>query len=179
MDRDGTTSSALTLQTERLTLRPWQASDAAFHRGLWLERDPRVPVRRRVSADGRPTIADLEGWVRDYDALPAPGLLVAELQRSGDPIGYCGLVANSVGRDDEPELAFEFAQRFWNRGYATEASRAILTCARAFGYRHLDSTVRAWNAASLRVLEKLGFAETGDVETDPVHGDSLLLRIAL
>jgi RimJ/RimL family protein N-acetyltransferase len=28
--------------------------------------------------------------------------------------------------------------------------------------------------ASRRVLEKLGFRETGRVERDPVHGDSLL-----
>jgi ribosomal-protein-alanine N-acetyltransferase len=38
----------------------------------------------------------------------------------------------------------------------------------------LWATVRDWNVASRRVLEKLGFRETDHVERDPVHGDSLL-----
>ncbi|MCL2796340.1 MAG: GNAT family N-acetyltransferase [Microbacteriaceae bacterium] len=172
-------SDAAVLEAERLRLRPWRVSDAGFHRELWLERDPRVPAHRRIDPDGHPTIAEMERWLRTYDAAPAPGLLVTELKASGEPIGYCGLVANSVGRPDEPELAFEFLQRFWNRGFATEASQAILPRARATGYQHLASTVRAWNGASLRVLEKLGFTNSGEVETDAMHGDSLLLRITL
>lgn len=36
------------------------------------------------------------------------------------------------------------------------------------------ATVREWNAASRRVLDKLGFRETGHVDVDTVHGDSLL-----
>lgn len=34
--------------------------------------------------------------------------------------------------------------------------------------------MREWNAASRRVLAKLDFRETGQVEADAVHGDSLL-----
>lgn len=42
------------------------------------------------------------------------------------------------------------------------------------GYRRLWAGVWDWNVASRRVLEKLGFRETGRVERDAVHGDSLL-----
>jgi RimJ/RimL family protein N-acetyltransferase len=42
-------------------------------------------------------------------------------------------------------------------GYATEAACAIVRAAAATGRPRIWSTVRAWNAASLRVLEKLGF----------------------
>ena len=42
------------------------------------------------------------------------------------------------------------------------------------GYGRLWAGVREWNAASRRVLAKLGFRETGGVERDAVHGDSLL-----
>ncbi len=42
------------------------------------------------------------------------------------------------------------------------------------GYRRLWAGVRDWNAASRRVLDKLGFRETGRVEPDAVYGDSLL-----
>jgi len=66
-------------------------------------------------------------------------------------------------------------RRAWGQGYATEAARAVLEWAHESGYRRLWATVRAWNVASLGVLAKLGFAETGRVERDEVHGDSLFL----
>ena len=76
-------------------------------------------------------------------------------------------------------MAFEFLQEFWGRGFATEAARAVVDHAETIGYRHLASTVREWNAASFNVLGKLGFAFTGERESDSVHGDSLLLRLSL
>lgn len=160
--------------TERLILRSFRPADAAVLHELWGERDPRVPPHRRLDADGRPTTTDQEDWIRAYEGEPAPGLLAVVLQRSDDVIGYCGLVPNSIG-GQEPELAFEFLRAHWNQGYATEAARAVVDRAAVLGHGRLASTVRAWNTASLRVLEKLGFTDTSEVEPDPVHGDSLLL----
>ncbi|WP_169252927.1 GNAT family N-acetyltransferase [Brevibacterium sp. 'Marine'] len=165
--------------TARLRLRPWRVSDAAFHRRLWEERDKQVPARRRISADGRPTQVDLEEWIRTYDSTPEPGLLVVDNKLTEAPMGYCGLVDNSVGHPDEPELAFEFLQECWGRGFATEASRAVVERAEHIGYRYLASTVREWNSASFNVLGKLGFEFAGEREPDSIHGDSLLLRLAL
>jgi RimJ/RimL family protein N-acetyltransferase len=50
----------------------------------------------------------------------------------------------------------------------------VVTWAGAAGYGRLWAGVRDWNSASRRVLGKLGFRETGRVERDAVHGDSLL-----
>ncbi|MEK6309604.1 MAG: GNAT family N-acetyltransferase [Curtobacterium sp.] len=167
------------LSTERLRLRPWTVADAGFQRRLWEERDPRVPAHRRISADGHPTVAELEDRLRAYGHVPAPGLLVVETLGTATPIGYCGLVPNSVGVPAEPELAYEFLREHRGRGYATEAARAVVDRAASIGYAHLASTVREWNTASLRVLDKLGFVDTGEREVDPVHGDSVLLRLRL
>lgn len=166
-------------RTERLRLRPWRVTDAAFQRRLWQERDDRVPARRRITPDGHPTVAELEQRIRTDERTPAPGLFVVELATSAEAVGYCGLVANSVGVPQEPELAFEFFRASWGRGFATEAARVIVDDAASHGYGHLAATVRAWNAASLHVLDKLGFVDTGVREPDPVHGDSLLLRLRL
>ncbi len=73
-----------------------------------------------------------------------------------------------VGRAslDEPEIAYELLQRFHGHGYATEAARALVVAAAATGRHRLWSTVRAWNAPSLRVLEKLGFRHDHTVPDD-------------
>jgi ribosomal-protein-alanine N-acetyltransferase len=118
----------------------------------------------------------MRGWLRSYEPTPAPGLLIVEQTATPGAVGYCGLVENSVGHPEEPELAFEFLQEYWGRGFATEASRVIVERAAAIGHDYLASTVREWNTASLKVLDKLGFVLTGEREHDAVHGDSILLR---
>jgi ribosomal-protein-alanine N-acetyltransferase len=165
----------IVLETERLLLRPWRVSEAVVQHEMWTERDPRVPRHRRIDADGRPTVEDVENWVRSSSQPGSLGLLAAERKGSGDVIGYCGLIDNTQGLEDEPELAFELLRRVWGEGYATEASWAVLGWARASGYRRLWATVRDWNAASRGVLAKLGFIQTDRVERDEVHGDSLFM----
>lgn len=166
------------LETARLVLRPWRVEEAAVHRELWTERDPRVPPHRRIDAAGRPTLEDVEGWIRDGSRPGSLGLLAVERTGSGDVIGYCGLIDGALG-PDEPEIAYELLRRAWGRGYATEAAGAVVALARESGYGRLWATVRAWNVASLRVLANLGFVETDRVDPDAVHGDSLYLTKAL
>ncbi|WP_354174169.1 GNAT family N-acetyltransferase [Arthrobacter sp. UYEF36] len=173
MDHARVPQAEAVLVTDRLLLRPWRVSDAAVQRELWTERDPRVPPHRRIGPDGHPSLEDLEDRIRHDDRHPSPGLLAAEQMSSGQVIGYCGLIPNGNGCAEEPELAFEFLRKTWRQGFATEASWAILERAQASGYRRLWATVRDWNTASRRVLDKLGFVETGQVEPDAVHGDSL------
>ena len=163
------------LETDRLLLRPWRVSEAAVQHEMWTERDPRVPPHRRIGADGHPTVEDVEGWIRDGAPPGSLGLPALEVKATGDVVGYCGLIANTHGQEDEPELAYELLRRAWRQGYATEAAQAVLGWAQESGYRRLWATVRDWNDASLRVLAKVGFAESGRVEKDPVHGDSLFL----
>lgn len=160
------------LETARLVLEPSRAAHAAVYRRLWSERDPRVPAHRRIDARGHPTLDEVTSRMED----PAyAGLLSIRRQDEGDVIGYCGLVFHGSGSPDDPELAYELLGDAQGHGYATEAAAAVVEWAREAGHRRLWATVREWNEASLRVLEKLGFRDTGRTEADPVHGDSLLL----
>ena len=164
--------------TERLRLRQWLPSDAEAHRGLWLERDPRA--RRRIDADGRPTVEEMRGWLvaNPRGAEPGLGLLPIERRDTGEFIGYCGLIVGE-GSFDEPEIAYELAKRAHGNGYATEAARAVVEAAALTGRRRLWATVREWNAPSFRVLEKLGFEYSGRVTADPERGDSIWMTRAL
>lgn len=161
-----------TLHTVRLLLRPWRVSEAVVLHELWTERDPRVPTHRQIGADGRPTVADLEESVRSNPPTTV-GLLAVELVKTGEVIGYCGLVDSGRPVPGEPELAFEVLRRQWGRGYATEASLAVMDWARSSGHERLWATVWDWNTASRRVLAKLGFLETGQREPDPARGITL------
>jgi RimJ/RimL family protein N-acetyltransferase len=166
------------LLTERLRLRTWMPSDAERYRELWAERDPRSV--RTISADGRPTVEEIRGWLVENPsgAEKGLGLLPIERQEDGDFIGYCGLI---VGRStfEEPEIAYELARRAHGHGYATEAARAVVEAAAATGRRRLWATVREWNAASFRVLEKLDFSPSGRVTEDPERGNTVWMTLEL
>ena len=51
--------------------------------------------------------------------------------------------------------------------------------AAATGRRRLWATVREWNAASFRVLERLGFVDSGRVTPDRDRGDSIWMTMDL
>lgn len=157
------------METDRLVLRPRRAEEAAVYRRLWTERDPRVPPHRRIDAEGRPSVADVAARLGRE-----PGILAVELKSTGEVIGYCGLLAGDDGPDDEPELAYELLRAAHGHGYATEAGRAVVAWADEQGHRRLWAHVWDWNTASRRVLAKLGFRETGEVERGTAHGDNVL-----
>ncbi len=159
-----------TLETDRLILRRRRVDDAVVLRALWAERDERVPPHRQIDAEGRPTVEDIAAAISVPEE--GPGLLTVVRKQQADVIGYCGLVFHENGAPDEPELAFELLRAVHGCGYATEAGRAVVTWASESGYPRLVATVWDWNAPSRRVLEKLGFRETGQVEAG-VHGTSL------
>ncbi|TDD14388.1 N-acetyltransferase [Kribbella turkmenica] len=166
------------LTTERLRMRRWLPSDAAEYRGLWIERDPRA--LRRIDAEGRPTVDDIRGWLAGNPLAAAPGLGLLPIERrdTGEFIGYCGLTVGQASFD-EPELAYELARRAHGHGYATEAARAVVEAAARTGRRRLWATVRAWNAPSFRVLDKLGFHRSGRVTEDAERGDSIWMTRVL
>jgi RimJ/RimL family protein N-acetyltransferase len=144
------------LETERLTMQPWTASDADWLHALQAERGGETPTleqTREIIANGLTNTAET-------------GIATLPIRRRAedDFIGYCGLI---IGRAtiDEPEIAYELFKRVHGNGYATEAARAVLDAAIATGRERLWSTVRSWNTASFRVLDKIGF-ERDHVTTD-------------
>ncbi len=164
----------VTLETDRLILRPRQASEAAVYRKLWTERDERVPAHRRIDPEGRPTVEDIAAGIdadRDESGLR---LLAVYVKDSGELIGYCGLIPREGESPDEPELAYELLQAAHGRGYATEAAQAVVSWADEAGYERLWAGVWDWNVASRRVLQKVGFRETGDVGAESAYGRSLM-----
>jgi RimJ/RimL family protein N-acetyltransferase len=72
-------------------------------------------------------------------------------------IGCVGLLDSGGGA----ELGCWIAGEHGNRGYATEAARAVLRLARTLGHRQVTAVPTGNNPAANRVLAKLGFRATG------------------
>jgi RimJ/RimL family protein N-acetyltransferase len=82
---------------------------------------------------------------------------------SGELVGDCGIQLLEGGPD--VELGFHLRRSVWGRGYATEAARACLDAAFAgLGLDEVIAIVAPGNAASVRVLEKIGMRPAGERE---------------
>lgn len=144
----------MTLQTARLTLRPFLDTDAEDVYAY--AKDPRVgPVA------GWPPHASLEES-RDIirTVFAAPNVFAVVERESGRVIGSAGFVGRHrtelPGPDEE--LGYALHPDFWGRGLMTEAAQALV----AWGFDTLGLNT-IWcnhydgNQRSRRVIEKCGF----------------------
>ena len=80
-------------------------------------------------------------------------------------MGFCGA---GFWRDaPDAEIGWWLARRHWGRGLATEAARCALRDAfERVGLERLISVAMVGNAASLRVMEKLGLRRQREFESE-------------
>ena len=143
------------LETERLILRPMLASDFdALHR-IFTD----VKVMAAFSHDPL-TREQMEGWLKrnlDHQSQFGYGLFSVFLKATGELIGDCGLEQMDVQGVQAAELGYDLRSDFWDRGYATEAARAVRDYAfQVLQLPYLISLIRVGNLASKRVAEKVG-----------------------
>jgi RimJ/RimL family protein N-acetyltransferase len=144
------------IRSERLFLRPGWPED-------WQELLSRIAdesvVRNLAKAPWPYTAADAQYFAAKPQDERLPHFFVT-LPTSAAPAELIGCVG--LGEvDGEVELGYWFARPHWNRGYATEAARAVLRLAKVLGHRHLVAGHFIDNPASGAVLRKVGFAPTG------------------
>lgn len=146
----------MTLQTERIVLRRWRASDREPFRKI--NADPRV-MEFFPSTLSAAESDQLFERIEQHFADHAFGLWAAELREGNTFVGYVGL---AVPRFEAPftpcvEIGWRLSADHWGRGLATEGAREVVRY--AFGKLKLPSlvsfTVPA-NVRSRRVMEKLG-----------------------
>jgi len=155
------------IETERLILRPFRRRDAAAASC----NSTRPNVARFMSDMVLKTPRDARRWIRwanrkKFD-VNVPCVVLA-VTRKGEKkcIGLIG-VAPKREVDNEIEILFSVADEHQNRGYITEAGRALV----AWAFNHtpapyLVAIVKHDNPASVRVIEKLGFAYAGERRID-------------
>lgn len=144
------------LTTDRLVLRRWKQADREpFAR---MNRDPAV-MRFMPAALSAPESDRLVDRIEAHFEQHGFGPWAAELRSGAEFIGYIGLMIPRFEAAFTPcvEIGWRLAAAHWNRGLATEGARTVAR--HAFEVVRLPALVSftaAGNAASRRVMEKLG-----------------------
>jgi RimJ/RimL family protein N-acetyltransferase len=156
------------LESERLRLRGWDASDADALRRIYAD-----PITMRYIGDGstmppdrawRAIAFELGHW-----ALRGYGQWAVTDRASGEVLGRAGLY-NPEGWPGT-EVGWLIDRPHWGQGLATEAAELAV----AWAWETLDEDqlihlIRPNNHASIRVAEKLGarFSHRMDIDGGPV-----------
>lgn len=138
------------IETERLILRPLTSEDAkdVFE---WVS-DP--IVNKYMPYSLYQSVSEVEAWISSLKE--ADNEFAFCLKSTGKVIG-----SGSISFDDNRnayELGYNFNREYWGKGYATEASKAMIQWAysnlgaRDFGSNHANA-----NTASGNVIKKCGF----------------------
>jgi RimJ/RimL family protein N-acetyltransferase len=152
------------LTTSRCELRPVRADDINELHALWI-----MPGVRRFLWDdeiiSRERAAEVVASSAEFFDRHRFGLWAVRVRHAPAIQGFAGIWPF---RDPpEFELLFGIAEPLWGQGYAVEAAQAVLAyCASVIEMPMVRASTDAGNAASLRVLHKLGFSEVRRATVD-------------
>ena len=146
------------IETERLRLRRLRVSDAP-RLARFLD-DPGVGRNLAMTPLPYLTVA-AEGWIMIQAArAPAGQDFVFAVELAGE--GLVGCIGAHGRGEAGYEIGYWYGRPFWGQGIASEALGGFLSEARQLGA--LAAAHFVDNPASGRVLEKNGFAYTGQVQ---------------
>lgn len=144
--------------TPRLLLRPPWPEDASILYDA--ANDARI-ARNLARLPWPYHPADAESFCVGADGRTPPPMLIFDRQSDrARLIGCCELSE----REGQIELGYWIRVDSWNRGYASEAGRALIDIARALGHERVSAGHFIDNPASGAVLRNIGFRETGRIE---------------
>lgn len=143
------------LETARLSLRRFVFDDAPFV----VELLNQPSFIRNIGDRGVRTVDDARRYLHDgpmamYEKYGF-GLWRASRRTDDVFVGMCGLLKRDILPD--VDVGYAFLPEHWGQGYAFEAADATVALgARKFGLKRIIGVVSDHNAASIRVLEKVG-----------------------
>ena len=143
------------IETKRLRGTPLDRGD--FDDLCRMHDDPRVMATLgglRSDGESAGMITNVETLWRDRGY----GLWSLREKATGTFAGRGGFAHINIGGREEIELGYSFLPEYWGRGLATEfATEAVRLAFDVFGLDDIICFSLTTNAASLRVMEKIGF----------------------
>ena len=148
------------LQTSRLTLRPLQAEDAADLHAIMSDAEVMAFWDIAEIEDLGLTSEILDSQLEQMARKTAFYWAMARATDSAF-VGCCDL-SEIDRRHHRAEVGFIVGRQFWGDGYTLEAMQAVLShAAQSLRLRRLTARTHLGNVRSVRLLERLGFAEEG------------------
>jgi ribosomal-protein-alanine N-acetyltransferase len=157
--------------TERLDAEPL-ALDMHEEELADLHADERV---MRTMGGSTATPEESRAWIERnlrHGGEPGVGIFVFHERGTGAFVGRGAIRRIEIGGSEEVEVGYAVAAERWGGGLATEMARGLVAHAEQQGLAGLVAYTQPTNAASRRVLEKVGFRFERDVEH---HGRPQLL----
>jgi RimJ/RimL family protein N-acetyltransferase len=156
------------IDTERLYLRPMIMRDV--HNLVALHADPEVSLYMQPF-DREGAVERLQRDESDWREY-GHGLFAL---LAGDDGRFLGRVALKYWPQfEEAEVGWALRREEWGHGYATEAARACADWGfREFDYPYVTAMIRADNARSIRVAERLAMTRLRD---DSLFGVSVVVH---
>jgi RimJ/RimL family protein N-acetyltransferase len=146
-------------------------------RRLWLRWPRQADVEAIVRLAGDKAVADMTASLPHPYPPDAATSFVFETRKGnalgrslgmaiaprGQPTQILGMVGIAPSPEDgRPALGYWLGAPHWDKGFGTEAARALIDAFFAYADgRELTASARVINPASRRVLEKCGFAHAG------------------
>ena len=151
----------LTLETERLILRPLEISDAEAM--FAMDNNPNVHkyLWQQPTQELNETIKIIKMVQKQYEENKI-GRFATIIKETSEFIGWTGIkfVNNHVenGNTNFYDYGYRLNEKFWNKGFATEASIAWLEHGfNQMKIHEMNAYTHAENGASNHVLQKVGF----------------------
>lgn len=163
------------LETERLLFRRLILDDLNALFALYS--DPEI---RQYFPEGTLTYEEtkevIERFLNEHPDHPKLGLWATIYKETGQLIGRCGLLPQTVEERSEVEVAYLLDKKYWRQGLGTEAAQAILQ----YGFEQLQLSrlicmVDPENQASAKVATNIGM--TLEKEVVDENGPFLLFSI--
>jgi len=146
------------VETSRLILRKPRAQDAEAIYSVYSSDED---VTRWLGWHMHQSIQDTQKFLAfsmsEWERWPA-GPYIVESRTDGSILGSTGFGFETAYR---ASTGYVLAKCAWNKGYATEAMRSVVTIARYLDLVRLYALCHTENLASCRVLEKTGFLREG------------------
>ena len=143
----------LTLETERLLLRPFRVDDAEAMFAGWTSDDEVTKYLTWITHTSvETTRALLERWAAEYEQPERLNFAIV-LKEEDKLIGGIDVVHYV---DGVPVIGYNLSRAYWNRGYMTEACRRLLDYLFSQGFDTVRIDAIVENIGSNRVIRKCG-----------------------
>ena len=164
----------LTLETDRLTLRPYTSDDADFVLDLYsrMEVQRYIGTTPKLMKDRTEALALIEAWAGRDDgtcgiwAVQEKTLQEKETGKLAGTLLLKPIPASGPERlpSGDIEIGWHFHPDSWGKGYASEAGAAVLAHAFDAGLPQVVAVTNPANTASMRVCGKIGMQHQGSTD---------------